>query len=101
MVPAGQGETNGVRHDNQKKICGEIFKRYQKAGKKGKGRILAEYAPLLGYNRDYLAYQLTNWGKTCYAHMDGKVVKFTAKPAVQSRRNALTGKKTGREAGKI
>jgi hypothetical protein len=80
----------------RKKICGEIFRRYQKAGKKGKGRILDEYAPLLEYSRDYLAYQLTNWGKTRYALTDGKLVKYTARPAVKGRHKASGGKKTGR-----
>jgi len=86
----------GLDMKTRKKICGEIFKRYQKASKKGKGRILTEYAPLLGYNRGYLAYQLTNWGKKRYALVGGKLVKFTAKPAVQGRRKATRGKRTGR-----
>ena len=86
----------GLDMKTRKKICGEIFRRYQKASKEGKSRILAEYAPLLGYNRDYLAYQLTNWGKKRYALVDGKPVKFTAKPAPQGRRKAIRGKRTGR-----
>ncbi|MCL1814187.1 MAG: transposase, partial [Treponema sp.] len=60
----------------RKKICAEIFRRYQKAGKKGKAKLLDEYAPTLGYNRDYLAHLLTNWGKTRYAISGGKSVKF-------------------------
>ncbi|MDR2597725.1 MAG: transposase family protein [Treponema sp.] len=32
----------------RKKICGEIYKRYQKASKKNEGRVLEEYAPLFG-----------------------------------------------------
>jgi len=86
----------GLDMKTRKKICGEIYKRYQEAGKKDKNRILDEYAPLLEYNRDYLAYQLTNWGKTYYAHVEGKLIKFTAKPAVQGRKKALKGKRTGR-----
>ena len=62
----------GLDMKTRKKICGEIFKRYQKAGKKGKTKILDEYAPTLNYNRDYLAYLLTNWGKTQYSVTDGK-----------------------------
>ena len=50
--------------ETRKKICGKIFKRYQKAGKKGKAHILDEYSQTLGYNRDYLARLLSNWGKT-------------------------------------
>jgi hypothetical protein len=80
----------------RKKICGRIFKRYQKAGKKGKAKMLDEYAPLPGYNRGYLARALANWGKTRYALSGGKLVKYTAKPAVKGRRKASAGKKTGR-----
>jgi hypothetical protein len=80
----------------RKKICGKIFKRYQKAGKKGKAKILDGYAPLLEYNRDYLARLLTNWGKTRYAVLKGNPVKFTAEPAVKGRQKAPAGTKTGR-----
>ncbi|MCL2382522.1 MAG: hypothetical protein FWC64_13200 [Treponema sp.] len=44
----------------RKNICAEIFSRYQKARKKGKAKILEEYAQTLGYNRDYLAHPLRN-----------------------------------------
>jgi hypothetical protein len=77
----------------RKKICGRIFKRYQKAGKKGKAKILDEYATLLDYSHDYLAHLLTNWGKTRYAPVKGKPVKFTAKPAPQGRQRTSSGKK--------
>jgi hypothetical protein len=80
----------------RKKICNVIFKRYQKAGKKGKTQILDEYAATLGLNRDYLAHILTNWGKASYALSGGKPVKFIAKPPVKSRQKACGGKKTGR-----
>src|SRR5215469_14789546 len=80
----------------RKKICGAIFKRYQKARKKERGKILDEYAPTLGLNRDYLAHLLTNWGKTRYAASGGKQVKFIAKPPAKGRSKAKGGKKTGR-----
>lgn len=41
---------------SKRKICNELFRRYQKAGKKGKKKLLDEYAKTLGYNRDYLAH---------------------------------------------
>ena len=37
----------------RKKVCGKMYRRYQKAGKKGKGEILDEYAQMLECNRDY------------------------------------------------
>jgi hypothetical protein len=80
----------------KKKICARLFRRYQKASKKDKGKILQEYAQLLGYNRDYLALLLANWGKTRYALSGGKALKYIAKPPVKTHRKALGGTKTGR-----
>ena len=80
----------------RKKICGKIYRRYQKAGKKGKGEILDEYAQMLECNRDYLAHVLTNWGKTRYAVLGSKPVKFVAKEPAKGRQKAPGGKKTGR-----
>ena len=86
----------GLDMKTRKKICGEIFRRYQKAGKKGKAKILDEYALTLGYNRDYLANLLTNWGKNRYALLNGKSVKYTAKPPLKCHNKAKAGKRTGR-----
>jgi hypothetical protein len=80
----------------RKNVCGELYKQYQGAGKKEKGRLLSEYAQRLGLNRDYLAHLLTNWGKTRYAIEDGKSVKYIAKPPVKGRQKASGSKKTGR-----
>jgi len=86
----------GLDMKTRKNVCGRIFKRYQKAAKKGKAKILDEYASLLGYNRDYLANLLTNWGKTRYALYEGKPVKYIAKPAVKAQKSVCKSKKTGR-----
>ena len=86
----------GLDMKTKKKICGKIYKQYQKAGKKGKAKILDEYSKTLEYNRDYLAHLLTNWGKTCYALSGGKAVKLVAKQPVKGRHKAAEGKKTGR-----
>jgi hypothetical protein len=55
---------------DKKKICGEIAPRYRNASKKGRGKLLDEYTVTPGYNRDYLAHILSNWGKTLYVRMD-------------------------------
>ncbi|GHU78891.1 integrase [Spirochaetia bacterium] len=81
---------------SKRKICNELFRRYQKAGKKGKKKLLDEYAKTLGYNRDYLAHLLANWGKTRYEVVDGKSVKYVAKDAPKARKMRLGGKKGGR-----
>jgi hypothetical protein len=75
--------------ERQKKVCAEIAQRYQKAGKKDCGKLLDEYTVTLGYNRDYLAHILSNWGKTRYARADGKPVKTIAAPAPQCGEKAL------------
>src|SRR5215510_8163447 len=89
-------ERMGLDMKTRKKICAEIYRKYQKAEKKKKGRILDEYSETLALNRDYLAHLLSNWGKTRYALQDGKPVKYTAKPLVKGRHKAPVGKKTGR-----
>ena len=78
------------------KVCGQIYKRYQKASKKGKSKILDEYSVTLKMNRDYLAHKLTNWEKKRYAVKDGKIIKYAAKPPVKGRCKASEGKKRGR-----
>ena len=89
-------EQMGLDMRTRKKICAEIFKRYQKAGKKGKTKILDEYVQTLGYSRDYLANLLSNWGKTRYFASDGKPLKYIAKPPVKSLHKAQRSRKTGR-----
>ncbi|MDR1411355.1 MAG: transposase, partial [Spirochaetaceae bacterium] len=68
----------GLDMKDKKKVCGEISRRYQKADKKGRGKLLDEYTATLGYNRDYLAHILSNWGKTLYVRAGGKTVKIIA-----------------------
>jgi len=80
----------------RKKICEAIYRRYRKAGKKGKGKILDEYVQTLGYNRVYVARLLANRGKNRYAHVNGKLAKYTAKAPAERRQKAPGGAKTGR-----
>jgi hypothetical protein len=80
----------------RKKICAKIYRRYQKAGKKGKGETLDEYAKTLECNRGYLAHLLTNWGKTRYAAIGNETAKFIAKEPVKGRQKVPGGTKTGR-----
>ncbi|MDR1352151.1 MAG: transposase family protein [Treponema sp.] len=68
----------------------EIFEahywRYQRAGKKEKGKILEEVAGTTGLNRDHLAHVLASYGKT-------QRVKGEARP---TRRKRAQGKRGGR-----
>jgi hypothetical protein len=86
----------GLEMKTRKKVCNEIYRRYQKAGKKNKAKILDEYTETLGYNRDYLAHLLSNWGKERYATIGGKTIKFVAKEPVKRHHKPPGGKKTGR-----
>src|SRR5215510_14577326 len=86
----------GLDMKTRKKICRKIYKRYQKAEKREKGKILDEYTQTLDLNRDYLAHLLTNWGKTRYALQGKELVKYAAKPPANRRNKAPLSKKTGR-----
>ena len=86
----------GLDMKTKKKICKEIFRRYQKARKKDKAKILNEYSRTLNYNRDYLAHILANWEKIRYSFVDGKSIKYVAKEPVKHRQKLQNGKKTGR-----
>jgi len=89
-------EQMGLDMKTRKKICNEIYKRYQKTDKTGKVKILDEYALTLGYNRDYLAYLLSNWDKKRYGIINGTAVKFIAKEPVKERQKSSRSRKTGR-----
>ena len=54
----------GLTMQEKKAITREISKRYQKAGKKEKTRILDEIIKTTGYNRKYILHVLTNFVKT-------------------------------------
>jgi len=51
----------GLNMKTRKKICKEIYRRYQKARKKDKSKIINEYSRTFKYNRDYLLHLLINW----------------------------------------
>jgi len=62
----------------KKALTGEISKRYQKARKKEKTRILDELVKTTGYNRKYILHVLSNWEKTTTVRLSGKTVKLQA-----------------------
>jgi hypothetical protein len=90
----------GLDMKDKKKVCGEIARRYQKADKKGRGKLLDEYTVTPGYNRDYLAHILSNRGKTRYVRAGDKTVKLIAEPAPQRGGKARTTASTGRKPGR-
>jgi hypothetical protein len=63
----------GLTMQEKKAITREISKRYQKAEKKEKTRILDEMVKTTGYNRKYILHVLSNFGKTTiYQKTSGK-----------------------------
>ena len=64
----------------RREIFGEASKRYQKARKKDKTKILDELVEHLNCNRKYLLHVLVNWGKTTTIRLDGKTIKLKAAP---------------------
>ncbi|MDR1306894.1 MAG: hypothetical protein LBK74_04900, partial [Treponema sp.] len=65
-----------------------------------RGKLLDEYTETLGYNRDYLAHVLSNWGTTRYIRAGGKTVKIIATPTSQHGRKALKTASTGPKQGR-
>jgi hypothetical protein len=67
----------GLPMQARKALIQEVSKRYQKAQKKDKTKILDELTENTGCNRKYLLHTLANWGKGTTA---------AVKPAVRKRR---------------
>ena len=63
----------GLTMSEKRAISREVAKRYQKARKKEKGKILDEFIQIAGYTRCYASYILRNWGrKLILRAKDGK-----------------------------
>jgi hypothetical protein len=74
----------GLKMQEKKALTGEVSKRYQKAKKKEKTKILDEFVKNTGYNRKYALHILANWGKTTKVHLGGETVIIKA--GVKKRR---------------
>ena len=70
----------GLTMQEKKALTREVSKRYQKAEKKEKTRILDELVKTTGCNRKYILHVLVNWGKTTTAIVSGKIVRLKASP---------------------
>ena len=60
----------------RKVISKEVAKRYQKARKKEKSKILDEFVELTGYNRKYGSWLLRNWGREVVVWSGSKRIVF-------------------------
>jgi hypothetical protein len=79
--------------NTKREIFGAHYQCYQKAGKKDKGKILAELAGTTGLNRDHLAHVLANYAKEQPAEIDGKTVDAAGR---RLRKEREEGKRGGR-----
>ena len=53
----------GLTMSERRAITREVAKRYQKAQKKEKWKMLNEFVETIGYTRCYASYLLRNWGR--------------------------------------
>ena len=74
----------------RKKLSNTIAKRYRSASKKEKGRILEEFVASTGYNRDYAAHLLSNWGRSHYLSFEEEEIRL-----VTGRRQKCVKKHAG------
>ncbi len=71
--------------NERKAVVKATAERYQRSGKREKGKILDEFTELTGYNRSYARFVLRNTGRKVYARKK----KFIAgKPAIERRGRA-------------
>jgi len=62
----------GLKMQEKKALASEVSKRYQKAGKKERMKILDEFVKNTKHHRKYAAHVLANWGKTITARLNGE-----------------------------
>jgi hypothetical protein len=67
-----------LKFETRKELFREASKRYQKASKKEKTKILDELVQILGCNRKYLLHILANWGKSSTVYLDGRTIILKA-----------------------
>src|SRR5262249_20734294 len=63
----------------------ELAKRYQRASKGERGRLLSEFMHLTGYNRSYASHLLHNWGTRHIRIVDGERVEVVLRASAQPR----------------
>jgi len=70
----------------RKVISKEIARRYQKARKREKSKILDEFVELTGYNRKYGSWLLRNWGREVVVWTGSKRIVFIGDIKKQKKR---------------
>jgi hypothetical protein len=66
----------GLKMSSRRDLTEQDARRYRRAGKKEKGRILDQFVKSTGYKRKYAIHLLNWWGRTRVVRIDGKLVKL-------------------------
>ena len=66
----------GLTMDQQKGVAREKAKRYRRASRKKKGRLIEDYLELTGCTRHHAAWLLRCWGTTVWDRRAGRPVKI-------------------------
>jgi hypothetical protein len=74
----------------RKALTNGIAKRYQKADRKGKTKILDEFVANTNYCRKYALHILITWDKTHFVVVDGRMVRL--KPEKSKKRKKRVGR---------
>ena len=77
----------GLKMSSRRDLTEQDARRYRRAGKKEKGRILDQFVKSTWYKRKYAIHQLNWWGRTRVVRIDGKLVKLVVgRPRPAQRR---------------
>lgn len=77
----------GLKMSSRRDLTEQHARRYRRASKQEKGRILDEFVESTGYQRKYAIHVLNWWGRTRVVRIDGKPVKLVVgRPRPAQRR---------------
>ncbi len=81
----------GLTMSEKRAITREVARRYQKAKKKEKGKMLDEFVETIGYSRCYASYLLRNWGREIgrWYLKNGDKIVLVKDPSVKKKRKRL------------
>lgn len=75
----------GLTMHERKAVTNELAKRYQRATKGERGKLLAEFIQLTGYSRCYASHVLHNWGTHHVRIVDGERVEVILGAKIASK----------------
>ena len=77
----------GLSMAQKQAVTNQVARRYRKANKREKKRILDEFCATTGYHRKYAMQLLNRWGTSELHRIDGTLVKIVVgKPRKRAKR---------------